>query len=244
MAHSAAQQPTPTRPIAEVFAAHSDSLMRLPGVVGVGIGRCGSAPCIKVMAAYSSPELTARLPARLDGYAVELQVTGLITARAPAEATMALTLTSPAFAAGAAIPAKHTCDGPDLSPALAWSGAPPAAKTFALIVDDPDAPAGTWVHWVLLNLTATLAALPENLPKSETLPQLGGAAQGRNDFRKIGYGGPCPPPGKPHRYFFKLYALDAVLPLEAGATKADVERAMKGHVLGQAQLMGTYARRR
>ena len=100
------------------------------------------------------------------------------------------------------------------------------------------------MHWVLFNLTATLSALPENLPKIETLQQLGGAAQGRNDFRKIGYGGPCPPPGKPHRYFFKLYALDAVLPLEAGATKADVERAMKGHVLGQAQLMGTYARRR
>jgi len=241
---AAAQQPTPTRPIAQVFAAHSDSLMRLPGVVGVGIGRCGDAPCIKVMAAYSSPELTARLPARLEGYVVELMVTGLITARRPSEATMAFTLTSPAFAAGAAVPVKHTCDGPDLSPELAWSGAPPAAKTFALIVDDPDAPAGTWVHWVLFNLTATLAALPENLPKTETLQQLGGAAQGRNDFRKIGYGGPCPPPGKPHRYFFKLYALDIVLPLEAGATKADVERAMKGHIVGQTEHMGTYARRR
>ena len=157
---------------------------------------------------------------------------------------MAFTLSSPAFAAGAAIPTKHTCDGPDLSPALTWGGAPAAAKTFALIVDDPDAPAGTWVHWVLFNLTATLAALPENLPKTETLQQLGGAAQGRNDFRKIGYGGPCPPPGKPHRYFFRLYALDIVLPLEAGATKADVERAMKGHIVGQTEHMGTYARRR
>src|SRR5438093_1276982 len=176
----------PTRPrrIAQVFAAHSDSLMLLPGVVGVGIGQCGDAPCIKVMAAYSSPELTARLPRRLEGYAVELQVTGLITARAPSEANMAFTLISPAFAAGAAIPAKHTCDGPDLSPALAWSGAPPAAKTFALIVDDPDAPAGTWVHWVLFNQTATLDALPENVPRTETLPQLGGTFQGRNDFGK------------------------------------------------------------
>src|SRR5205814_1331323 len=243
---AAAQQPpaAPMRPIAEVFAAHSDSLMRLPGVVGVGIGRCGDAPCIKVMAAHSSSELIARLPKRLEGYAVELQVTGPITARAPSEATMAFTLTSPAFAAGAAIPAKHTCDGPDLSPALTWGGAPPAAKTLALIVDDPDAPAGTWVHWVLFNLTATLDALPENVPRSETLPQLGGAAQGRNDFRKLGYGGPCPPAGKPHRYFFKLYALDAVLPLEWGATKADVVRAMKGHIVGQTELMGTYARRR
>ena len=242
---AAAQQPMPTPPrrIAQVFAAHSDSLMLLPGVVGVGIGQCGDEPCIKVMAAYSSPELTARLPKRLEGYAVELQVTGPITARAPSEATMAFTLTSPAFAAGAAIPAKHTCDGPDLSPALAWGGAPPTAKTFALIVDDPDAPAGTWVHWVLFNQTATLDALPENVPRTETLPQLGGTFQGRNDFGKLGYGGPCPPPGKPHRYFFKLYALDVELPLEWGATKADVVRAMKGHIVGQADLMGTYARR-
>jgi len=241
---AAAQQPTPTRPIAEVFAAHSDSLMRLPGVVGVGIGQCSGAPCIKVMAARASPELTARLPARLEGYAVELQVTGPIVARPAPEAAMAFRLSSPAFGEGAAIPAKHTCDGSDLSPALAWSGAPPAAKAFALIADDPDAPAGTWVHWVLFNLPASLVALPENVPKTETLPDLGGggALQGRNDFRKIGYGGPCPPPGKPHRYFFKLYALDAALPLKAGATKADVERAMKGHILGQAQLIGTYAR--
>ena len=156
---------------------------------------------------------------------------------------MAFTLISPAFAAGAAIPAKHTCDGPDLSPALAWGGAPPTAKTFALIVDDPEAPAGTWVHWVLFNQTATLDALPENVPRTETLPQLGGTFQGRNDFGKLGYGGPCPPPGKPHRYFFKLYALDVELPLEWGATKADVVRAMKGHIVGQADLMGTYARR-
>lgn len=211
--------------------------MRLPGVVGVGIGRCAGAPCIKVMAANSSPELTARLPARLEGYAVELQITGPISARS-------FSLTSPAFAAGAAIPGKYTCDGADLSPALTWSGAPPAAKALALIADDPDAPAGTWVHWVLFNLPATATALPENVPKTDALADLGGALQGRNDFRKTGYGGPCPPPGKPHRYFFKLYALDVVLPLKAGATKADVERTMQGHILGETQLMGTYARRR
>jgi Raf kinase inhibitor-like YbhB/YbcL family protein len=242
---SPAQQPpaqdTNLRPIDQVLAAYGDSLMRLPGVVGVGIGRCGDAPCIKVMAARSSRELKDALPARLEGYPVELQVTGPIVARDAPEERMAFTLTSTAFGESAAIPTKHTCDGPDISPALAWSGAPGGAKAFALIADDPDAPAGTWVHWVLFNVVGT--TLPENVPKTETLSNLGGTLQGRNDFRKIGYGGPCPPPGKPHRYFFKLYALDGPLPLKAGATKADVERAMQGHALGHAQLMGTYARR-
>src|SRR5438046_9481636 len=124
---------------------------------------------------------------------------------------MAFTLASAAFREGADIPAKYTCDGVDVSPALTWSGAPAGTRGFALIVDDPDAPAGTWVHWVLFNLTATLDALPENVPRTETLPQLGGAAQGRNDFRKIGYGGPCPPRGTPDRYVFQLYAPNAVL---------------------------------
>ncbi len=149
---------------------------------------------------------------------------------------MTFTLTSSAFREGASIPVKHTCDGPDVSPPLAWSGAPKNTKTFALICDDPDAPAGTWVHWVLFNVPPTVTQLPENASGSGT--------EGRNDFRKTGYGGPCPPPGKPHRYFFKLYALDASLALKAGATKADVERAMQGHVLAQAQLMGTFGRNR
>ncbi|MBI1966384.1 MAG: YbhB/YbcL family Raf kinase inhibitor-like protein [Gemmatimonadetes bacterium] len=157
---------------------------------------------------------------------------------------MAFTLTSSAFTEGATIPTKHTCDGTDMSPALAWSGAPANAKAFALIADDPDAPAGTWVHWVLFDLPGATSTLPENVAKTETPQDLGGALQGKNDFRRIGYGGPCPPPGKPHRYFFKLYALDAPLGLRAGATKPDVERAMQGHVLGDAQLMGTYARKR
>ncbi len=155
---------------------------------------------------------------------------------------MAFSVTSPAFREGAAIPVKHTCDGADVSPPLAWSGAPPSAAAFALIVDDPDAPAGTWVHWVLYNLPGTAAGVPENVAKTDQLPNLGGALQGRNDFRRPGYGGPCPPPGPAHRYFFKLYALDAPLSLKAGGSKADVERAMRGHVLGTAQLMGTYAR--
>jgi Raf kinase inhibitor-like YbhB/YbcL family protein len=154
---------------------------------------------------------------------------------------MAFTLTSTAFGDGAAIPAKYTCDGVDVSPPLAWSGPPPGTRSFALIADDPDAPAGTWVHWVLYNLPADVSELPENVAKVESL-DLGGARQGRNDFRHPGYGGPCPPPGPAHRYFFKLYALDTRLELKAGAQKKDVEAAMEGHVLGSAQLMGTYGR--
>ena len=151
-------------------------------------------------------------------------------------------LTSERFSEGAAIPARHTCDGADLSPPLAWTAAPPATVTQALICDDPDAPGKTWVHWVLYNLPAHVTALPEGVPKSETLENLGGARPGTTDFERVGYGGPCPPPGKPHRYFFKLYALDARLELPAGARKAEVERAMKGHALAEAQLMGTYKR--
>ncbi len=159
------------------------------------------------------------------------------------EGRMAFSLTSTAFKEGTAIPVKHTCDGADVSPPLAWSGAPPGTAAFALIADDPDAPVGTWVHWVLYNLPATVSDLPENVAKVETL-DLGGARQGRTDFRRPGYGGPCPPPGPAHRYFFKLYALDAPLTLKTGAQKKDVEAAMQGHVLGTAQLMGTYARQK
>lgn len=160
------------------------------------------------------------------------------------ELLMTLTLSSTAFEDGAAIPAKYTCDGPDVSPALTWSGAPPNTKTFALIADDPDAPGGTWVHWVLYNLPGNTAALPEALSKMDTPVEIPGALQGKNDFNRNGYGGPCPPAGKAHRYLFKVYALDAPLSLNAGARKADVEHAMQGHILGTAQLMGTYARKR
>jgi len=153
---------------------------------------------------------------------------------------MSFSMTSSAFTQGGTIPKKFTCDGPDVSPALKWSDAPADTQSFSLIMDDPDAPVGTWVHWVLYDLPAGTQELAENVAKQDELP--GGARQGRNDFRKIGYGGPCPPPGNPHRYFFKLYALDAKLNLKAGATKADVEKAMKGHILGQAELMGRYGR--
>jgi Raf kinase inhibitor-like YbhB/YbcL family protein len=156
---------------------------------------------------------------------------------------MAFTLTSTEFTDGAAIPVKHTCDGGDVSPPLAWSGAPAGTRCFVLIADDPDAPAGSWVHWVVYNVPAAVSELPENVAKVETL-DLGGARQGRNDFRRPGYGGPCPPPGPAHRYLFTLYALDAPLTLKAGAQRKDVETAMEGHDLGSAQLLGTYARQK
>jgi Raf kinase inhibitor-like YbhB/YbcL family protein len=150
-----------------------------------------------------------------------------------------LKLTSSAFKEGEAIPRGYTCNGANVSPPLEWTGMPKTAKTIAIIADDPDAPAGTWVHWVVYNLPAEGLGLIENTPQTETLN--GGGLQGKNDFGKIGYGGPCPPSGT-HRYFFKFYVLDSELPLKSGATKAEVEKAMEGHIAGQAQLMGKYHR--
>jgi Raf kinase inhibitor-like YbhB/YbcL family protein len=154
--------------------------------------------------------------------------------------SMIFTVRSPDFANGANIPRSFTCDAEDRSPALEWSDAPAATKTFALIADDPDAPAGTWVHWVIYNIPVTARALAGGVEKKEQLAD--GSRQGRNDFRKIGYNGPCPPPGKAHRYFFKLYALSAELTLAPGATKSEVERAMGPHILAQTEWMGRYQR--
>jgi len=149
-------------------------------------------------------------------------------------------VTSLAFQEGANIPKKYTGDGSDVSPPLNWEGAPAATKSFALICDDPDAPRGTWVHWVIFNLPAEKTELPEGVPASGKLPD--DVRQGKNDFGKLGYGGPSPPPGKPHRYFLKLYALDTMLDLKEGATKQDVEKTMAKHILAQGQLMGKYGR--
>ena len=153
---------------------------------------------------------------------------------------MAFTLSSSAFQDGATIPTRHSCEGPDVSPALTWTDPPPETKSLALIVDDPDAPVGTWVHWVLYSIPADVRELPEQAGNGGDLAN--GAMQGTTDFRRLGYGGPCPPPGPSHRYFFKLYALDAPLSLPARATKAQVEKAMQGHILAQAQLIGRYRR--
>jgi Raf kinase inhibitor-like YbhB/YbcL family protein len=158
---------------------------------------------------------------------------------ATGKATMQVSST--AFSEGQPIPEKYTCDARNVSPPLQWSGAPESTKSLVLIGDDPDAPVGTWVHWVLYDLPATVSALPEDLPKSQHTPQ--GAKQGLNDFKHLGYGGPCPPPGKPHRYFFKLYAVDTVLNLPPGLRKQDVERAIEKHVLAEGRLMGTYQRK-
>ena len=153
-----------------------------------------------------------------------------------------MTITSSAFQSGQAIPAKYTCEGEDVSPPLDWRDLPADAKSLSLICDDPDAPVGTWVHWVVYDLPLTTGGLTEKVSTSQVLPN--GAKQGRNDFKRVGYGGPCPPPGKPHRYYFKLYALDTDLGLKPGATKQDLLRAMEGHILAEAQVMGTYQRTR
>jgi Raf kinase inhibitor-like YbhB/YbcL family protein len=155
------------------------------------------------------------------------------------ETIMTLQISSPAFEDGAAIPQKYSCDGDDMSPAVYWSELPDQTESIALIMDDPDAPVGTWVHWVLYDLPGNRTEIPENAPKSDQLPS--GGTQGSNSWGRSGYGGPCPPGGT-HRYFFKLYALDALLDLASGATKEELLQAMEGHILDQGQLMGTYTR--
>jgi len=151
---------------------------------------------------------------------------------------MSLKITSPAFRYGEMIPKKFTCDGPDVSPQLAWTGAPVGTKSFALICDDPDSARAPWVHWVIFNLPADLAGLEEDVPKGKELET--GGRQGKNDFGRFGYGGPCP--GGLHRYYFKLHALDCMLDLEPGSTKEQLLRAMEGHILAQAELLGKYRR--
>lgn len=154
---------------------------------------------------------------------------------------MPLHLTSPAFDNGDAIPAKYTCEGRDISPPLQWTGVPNGTRSLSLVCDDPDAPTGTWVHWVLYDVPPKFSELAEGVPTSEVTPE--GMKQGRNDFDRTGYGGPCPPPGKAHRYYFRVYALDIAPGLPAGATRDDLMRAIEGHVLEEAELMGRYERR-
>jgi Raf kinase inhibitor-like YbhB/YbcL family protein len=176
-----------------------------------------------------------------NGFLVMISIIGLLYGSgcqaAPAAhggTVMPIQITSSAFKDGETIPAKYTCDGANVSPPLAWSGVPGGTHSLAVIADDPDAPVGTWVHWVLYNLPAGQTSLVEGVQ--------GVGLQGTNDFRKIGYGGPCPPRGKPHRYFFKLYALDSTADIKPGGSKADLEKAMQGHILAQGQLMGRYGR--
>jgi len=150
-------------------------------------------------------------------------------------------ITSPAFTDSSMVPSKYTCDGQDISPPLEWKDVPAGTKSFALICDDPDAPIGTWVHWVAYNISPNITKLDENVkPEKESKNVM---RQGNNDWSKIGYGGPCPPGGT-HRYYFKLYALDNMLDLKSGPTKAQLLQAMKGHILAESQLIGKYTRQR
>lgn len=153
---------------------------------------------------------------------------------------MSLTISSPSFSNGGDIPKKFTCDGADVSPQLTWSEPPAGTATFALLVDDPDAPVGNWNHWTAWNLPASARGLAEGTSQAAALPD--GTQQGMNDFRKTGYNGPCPPPGKPHRYYFKLFALDTRLELASKASKKELEAAMKGHMLAHGEWMGRYGR--
>ena len=152
---------------------------------------------------------------------------------------MSILVESTAFKNGQPIPAKFTCDGQDVSPPLAWKNIPEKAKSIVIICDDPDAPVGTWVHWVCYDIPASVTSLAEGVPKTDSLPE--GGKQGISDFKRIGYGGPCPPSGT-HRYFFKIFALDGMLGLPAGKTKKDIEHAMKGHIVDKGELVGVYSR--
>jgi Raf kinase inhibitor-like YbhB/YbcL family protein len=158
---------------------------------------------------------------------------------AEGENKMEIKVTSPAFEDGGLIPARYTCDGEDISPPLQWEDVPEGTVSIALISDDPDAPMGTWVHWVLFNLPADTRALAENVPPDKILAN--GAKQGTTDFGRIGYGGPCPPSGT-HRYFFKIYALDVEIDSPAGITKSQLLSAMEGHILGKGRLICKYKR--
>ncbi|HEX2906025.1 MAG TPA: YbhB/YbcL family Raf kinase inhibitor-like protein [Phototrophicaceae bacterium] len=151
-----------------------------------------------------------------------------------------MTLTSTAFKEGQPLPPEYTCSGKDQSPPLAWTGLPTNTICLALLMDDPDAPVGDWVHWIIYNIPPEEKGLAAGVPAIEKLSD--GACQGINDFHRIGYGGPCPPKGKPHRYFFKLYALDTELHFAAGATKQTLLQAMQGHIVAETHLMGTYQR--
>jgi Raf kinase inhibitor-like YbhB/YbcL family protein len=155
----------------------------------------------------------------------------------PTQDSAQIKLISNTFKDGEGIPRQYTCDGVNISPPLEWSGVPKTVKTVAIIAEDPDAPSGNFVHWVLYNLPAENIGLVENVPATDSLKV--GGFQGKNDFGKIGYGGPCPPSGT-HRYFFKIYAVDSELPLKGGVTKADLLKAMEGHIVAQGQLMGKY----
>lgn len=212
---------------------------RLLGALGLAIsllaGGCRPTPELQG-AAITTPQVASPVPPPTDFAPAAVSPT-------PVETTelvlAALALQSAAFGPGGAIPARFSCDGEDISPELTWGPTPEGTASYALIMDDPDAPGGTWVHWVIYNLPPDAGGLPEAVPAKEELPD--GSRQGTNSGKGVGYAGPCPP-GETHRYFFKLYALDQELDLAEGVTADELTAAIQGHILGQAALMGTYSR--
>jgi Raf kinase inhibitor-like YbhB/YbcL family protein len=193
---------------------------------------CSLLVLVAIVAAACAPS-TAATPA--------LSESPISSEMTPMEATMSLTLTSEAFSNGQSIPAKYSCVGRNISPALAWDEPPAGTQSFALIVDDPDAPMGTWVHWVLYNIQANWRSLPEDLPVTGKNIDPEAIFVGKNSSGNIGYDGPCPPSGT-HRYYFKLYALDTLISLLPGASKEQVLKEMEGHILAQGELMGTFSK--
>lgn len=169
---------------------------------------------------------------------------GAAPAQTPAatDGTVGLSLTSEAFAADEAIPSRFTCDGDDISPPLAWEGVPDEARSFVMIVTDPDAPGGEFVHWLIYNIRSSVRELPESVEKSESPAAAGGGLQGRNDLGDLGYGGPCPPEGESHRYDFRLYALDSLIDVGPDPSRDDVLAAIEGRMLALTTLTGTYER--
>ncbi len=195
----------------------------------------------------AGPPARDRLNRRLSGIArcllgvvFLLAFHGATNVSMQAQTKAPFSISTPAFQPGGSIPKQFTCEGRDISPPLAWTAPPSGTHSLILMVVDPDAPSGTWTHWLIYDLPATAGELPENTPPQAT-PASGGR-QGRNDFGHLGFGGPCPPPGKPHHYFFRLLAVNMRLGLKPGATRRQVEQAVRGHILAQAELMGRFGR--
>jgi Raf kinase inhibitor-like YbhB/YbcL family protein len=196
---------------------------------------------------FSGPDRLKRCARECAGVVKAVAATGLLFAfvcgiltAAERPAKGAFQLQSTAFGEGGFIPQKYTCSGENVSPALSWTDVPAGTKSLVLIVSDPDAPSGTWIHWIVYDLPASIRRLPEGLPKAGDIE--GGGRQGTSSFQEVGYGGPCPPPGDAHHYHFTLFALNARLGLQAGATREQVDRAMKGRVIAKAELVGLYKR--
>jgi Raf kinase inhibitor-like YbhB/YbcL family protein len=208
--------------------------MLVMSMVALSVG-CGPAPTPTT----SPPTTTPRPSKQVENTAVPIIEHEPTRVHEEGELAMGFILSSTAFAEGEPIPQKYSCDGEDISPPMKWTDPPESTMSFALIADDPDAPVGTWVHWVLYNLPADTRSLPEAFPSDADVSD--GSMNGENSWGQLGYGGPCPPSGT-HRYFFKLYALDLNLDMAAGATKDELLQAMEGHILAETELMGTYSR--